>query len=118
MLPIASLYLMAALYIGAGVWHFVRPRLYLRIMPPWLPAHDFLVAASGVAEIALGIGLLFPATRAYAAWGIIAMLVAFLLVHVDMAVRPGADMGLPSWALYLRILLQGGLIYWAYAFTR
>ena len=118
MLHQASLYLMAALYTGAGVWHFVRPRLYLRIMPPWLPAHGFLVAASGVAEVVLGVGLLFPATRALAAWGIIVMLVAFLLVHVDMAARPGADMGLPTWALYLRILLQGGLIYWAYTFTR
>ena len=118
MLHTASLYLMAALYTAAGVWHFVRPRMYLRIMPPWLPAHGSLVAASGVAEIVLGIGLLFPGTRVLAAWGIIAMLVVFLLVHVDMAVRPGASMGLPHWALYLRILLQGGLIYWAWTFTR
>ena len=118
MLHTASLYLMAALYVGAGVWHFVRPRLYLRIMPPWLPAHELLVAASGVAEIVLGLGLLFPATRSLAAWGIIAMLVAFLLVHVDMIVRPGASMGLPTWALYGRLLLQAGLIYWAWTFTR
>jgi hypothetical protein len=64
----AGLYLMALLYIGAGVLHFVVPKFYLRIMPPYLPAHHLLVALSGVAEVIVGVGLLIPATRVWAAW--------------------------------------------------
>ena len=37
---------MGLLYIGAGAMHFVLTRTYMRIMPPYLPAHRELVAAS------------------------------------------------------------------------
>lgn len=112
-----SLYLQAALYTAAGVYHFVNPRLYLRIMPPYLPAHEALVWLSGVAEVALAVGLLFPATRTYAAWGIIAMLAVFLVIHLDMLLRPGASMGVPTWVLALRLPLQGLLMWWAWTHT-
>ena len=36
--------------IAAGINHFVNPRFYKAIMPDYLPAHDELVAASGVAR--------------------------------------------------------------------
>ncbi len=113
-----GLYVMAALYAVAGVMHFVRPGLYLGIMPRWLPAHGALVLLSGVAEVALAVGLLFGATRAYAAWGIIAMLAVFLLVHFDMALTPGAGKGLPGWALWARIAGQFALMAWAYRYTQ
>ena len=53
-------------------------------MPKFLPAHDLLIYLSGVAEILLGIGVLFPQTRILALWGLIAMLIVFLIVHVNM----------------------------------
>jgi len=40
-------------------------------MPPYIPAHGLMVFLSGLAEVILGVALLFPATRTYAAWGII-----------------------------------------------
>jgi len=43
-------------------------------MPKFLPAHDLLIYLSGVAEILLGIGVLFPQTRILALWGLIAMI--------------------------------------------
>ncbi len=113
-----GLYLMALLYAAAGVVHFVKPEFYLGIMPRWLPAHGPLILLSGIAEIALGVGLLFEATRVWAARGIIAMLAVFLLVHFDMALKPGASKGLPNWALWARIAGQFLLIAWAWRYTQ
>ncbi len=63
------LWLMGALYIAAGIYHFVDPAFYVKIMPPYLPWHLELVYLSGVAEILLGALVLIPATRSLAAWG-------------------------------------------------
>jgi uncharacterized membrane protein len=110
------LYLMACLYIVAGLMHFIKPRIYLAIMPPYLPFAKALVGASGIAEIALGTGLLFRPTRHLAIYGILVMLLLFLMVHVHMLTDKKAGMGLPKWALLLRIPLQFALIYWAYIY--
>jgi len=47
----AGLYIMAALYVAAGINHFIHPEFYRKIMPPWLPFHDGLIFISGVFEI-------------------------------------------------------------------
>ena len=43
-------------FIFAGIMHFVIPKVYRRIMPPYIPAPMAMVYASGVAEIAGGAG--------------------------------------------------------------
>lgn len=108
------IYLMACMYVFAGIMHFVKPKAYLRIMPRYLPNHKALVFWSGLAEIGLGIGLCFPTTKDWAIWGIIAMLTVFLLVHFYMLSGKKAAAGIPRWILLLRIPLQFGLMYWAY----
>lgn len=108
------LYLMASIYILAGIMHFLKPGIYLRIMPRYLPAPKTLVYVSGAAEILLGLGLLFPATRNAAVIGIILMLITFLLVHFHMLSSKKAGAGFPRWALILRIPLQFFLIWWAW----
>ena len=55
-----SLYIMAVLYILAGANHFVKPKFYLRIMPPYIPWHKAMIYISGAAEIFLGLLLLCP----------------------------------------------------------
>jgi uncharacterized membrane protein len=47
-------------FIFAGVMHFVIPKTYRRIVPPYVPAPDAIVYLSGVAEIVGGAGLLHP----------------------------------------------------------
>lgn len=112
------LYLMAALYVAAGVNHFWHPKTYLRIMPSWLPWHSGLVAASGVAEIVLGLLLLPAITRPFAAWGIILLLIAVFPANVHMAVD-WYRKGNPSlWLALLRLPLQILLIAWAYRYAR
>ena len=56
-------------FIAAGANHFVNPRSYRAIMPDYLPAHDELVAISGVAEMAGGAALMHPARAGSAPGG-------------------------------------------------
>ncbi len=113
---IASLYVMAGVYIMAGLAHFIKPAFYTRIIPPYLPYALVLVYVSGVAEIILGVCLLFSTIRSIAAWGIMIMLIAFLPVHLYM-IRSDRFKKIPSWVLWARLFLQAGLIYWAYQFV-
>jgi len=115
MLQTLSLYALAAMFIVAGVAHFVKPGMFVRIVPPYLPAPRLLVYASGVFEIAGGVGVLIPSVQLYAAWGLIAMLVAFFPVHIYMARDPdGQFTDLPSWMLWLRVPLQFFIMTWVY----
>lgn len=62
--------LLGIIFIVAGALHFAIPAAYLKIMPPFLPAPLALVYISGGCEMLGGIGLLNPATRHFAAWGL------------------------------------------------
>ena len=61
-----QLYLMGVIYTILGVVHFTHTGFYRPLMPKFLPGHDLLIYLSGVAEIVLGIGVLFPQTRSVA----------------------------------------------------
>lgn len=110
------IYLMALLYVVAGLMHFIKPKLYLRIMPRYLAYPKALVFLSGLAEIVLGVGLCFKVTKTYAIYGIVAMLLVFLMVHFYMLSSKKAGAGFPKWLLVLRIPLQFALMYWAYMY--
>lgn len=113
----SSLYVMASIYILAGLLHFLQPQVFLKIMPPYIPFHRAMVLLSGIAEILLGFGLLFPATREYAAWGIIALLIAVFPANIEQVRSKGARLGLPMWAVIARLPLQLVLIWWAWLYT-
>ncbi|MAN58222.1 MAG: hypothetical protein CMC08_00110 [Flavobacteriaceae bacterium] len=106
-------YLMGVLYVLAGMNHFRKPKIYERIIPPYIPAHKEMVQLSGIAEMILGFLVMNENTQTFAGWAISAMLVLFLTVHVYMLQNERAAMKLPKWALIARIPLQFGLIYWA-----
>jgi uncharacterized membrane protein len=110
--------LQAIFYAAAGINHFWHPETYRQIMPTHYSHPGALVAASGVAELAGGVGLLMPATRRVAAVGIMAMLVIFLDVHQDMLRHAVRFPGIPRWALWARLPLQALLIAWAYQYAR
>jgi len=112
------LYLMAATYIIAGLMHFIKPEMYRRILPGYLPGHKLLVTLSGLAEIVLGVALCFSATKNFAVYSTIGMLTFFLPVHFHMLFDKNASMGLPKWMLIWRIPLQFGLMFWAYWYLK
>ncbi|WP_035758713.1 DoxX family protein [Flavobacterium tegetincola] len=111
------LYLMGAIYMLAGLNHFRNPRLYLRIMPSYLPKPKLLNYVSGIAEVILGIGLCIPLVSPIAAWGIIALLIAVFPANLFMFTNEKAGMGLSRTILLLRLPLQMALIVWAYCYT-
>ncbi|WP_229725351.1 DoxX family protein [Hymenobacter baengnokdamensis] len=104
-------YGLALLFVGAGLLHFIRPETYLRIMPPALPAPRLLVLLSGAAEVTGGLGLLLPATRRWAAWGLLALLVAVLPANVYM-LQICEKLHIPAWVAWARLPLQP-LLMWA-----
>lgn len=112
-----SLYLMSAVYTIAGILHFVRPKMYMSIMPPYLPAHKELVLLSGVAELLLGLALLVPSLRTWAVWGIIALLIAVFPANVYMATGEKFQQ-ISAWVRWGRLPLQAVLIWWAYQYTK
>ena len=109
--------IMAFFYVMGGINHFRDADFYLGMMPPYIPAHGAMVALSGVAEIALGILVLVPATRRWAAWGIILMLLAFLPVHVHMLVNNHLFPEVSTVFLWGRFPLQALLVAWAWWYT-
>ena len=114
-----SLYVMAFLYAGAGVNHFINPKFYLGIMPKFFPMPSLLNQVSGIAEIVLAVGLLFASTRQISAYLIMAMLIAFFAVHITHLFQPpkGAE-GYKYGFLVVRVLLQFVLIYWAWCVSK
>lgn len=112
-----SLYLMAFLYILAGINHFRVPRLYVKMIPPALPAPKMINIVSGAAEIILGVLLCVPQLSSFAAWGIIILLIAVFPANVYMYTNDKAALGLPKWVRLLRLPLQLLLMYWAYLYT-
>ena len=111
------LYLMALLYILAGINHFRNPKMYIKIIPTYFSNPKLLNILSGAAEIILGILLTLPFTTHLAAWGIIALLIAIFPANLFMYQDKKASFGLPKWVLLLRMPLQLLLIFWAYQYT-
>jgi uncharacterized membrane protein len=110
-----ALVLLGFFFIAAGTNHFVHPGVYVRTVPPWLPASALLVQISGICEILGGIGVLVPNARRFSGAGLIALLVAVFPANVEMAQHPElyADIATPL-AFYIRLPLQVVLIAWVW----
>ena len=115
---------MGIFYIAAGINHFTNTTFYRAVMPPYLPSSLMLIYISGVAEILGGVGVfvpdgfVFPRTRVAAAWGIVALLIAVLPVHINMCLHPEEFPAIPLWVIWLRLSLELPLIGWAWMYTR
>ncbi len=113
-----GLFLQSLFYVASGINHFWHRQFYLGIMPDHYSHPGVLVAASGVAEILGGIGLLIPGSRRFSALGLSVMLIVFLDVHVFMLRHPDHFPDVPKWVLWGRLPLQGVLIAWALHYAR
>jgi uncharacterized membrane protein len=117
------LWVMAGAYVFAGFNHLINPAFYVAIIPPDLPNPEWINVISGLAEIVLGVFLLEPRVRVFAAWGIIALLVAVFPANLYVATQniglpggePGTGNGLVNW---IRLPFQAVFVAWAWWYTR
>lgn len=110
-------YILALLFIAGGFNHFRNPKLYQKIMPSYIPAKSSMVLISGILEMIFGFMLITKASQEIGAWGIIALLILFIPVHINMLQNKKASLKLPKWILTLRLPLQIAMIYWAYLYV-
>jgi uncharacterized membrane protein len=110
--------LLAVAFTAAGALHFVAPRMYAEIMPGFLPAHHELVLASGAAEIAGALAILYPRTRRFGGLWLAATLVAIFPANVHMALHPDRYPGVAPALLWARLPIQPLLVWWALRATQ
>jgi len=91
-----------------GTLHLVTPETFFTIVPAPLPEHA-VVYASGVIELAIGVGVLFRRTRAFAGLAFAMLCAGFLPLHIWDFYRPDPIFPVPYGAS-LRILVQLALI--------
>ncbi len=117
-IKLISRWLLAIAFILAGINHFISPAFYLKMMPAFLPAQLFLIYLSGFFEIALGVLFLIPRFMHYAAWGIIALLIAVFPANIYMAMNTNLFPEFNPVLVYLRLPLQFVMIAWAFWHTK
>ena len=117
---IRSMRFLSLFYIAAGTLHFLRPRVYESMMPATWPERRALVYASGVAEIAGGLGLMVPQTRRRAGWWLLATLAAIFPANIHMALHPEDFPEVPGGAIALkaRLPFQFAFAAWVIAAMR
>jgi uncharacterized membrane protein len=111
----AFLYAMVIFYLMAGVMHFVKPALFISIIPPYIPWPNLVNKITGSLEVGFGIGLIFEPTRTVAAYGIILLLIAVFPANLYM--YQSKHKGIPKWLLLIRLPMQLLFIGWAYMYT-
>jgi uncharacterized membrane protein len=115
--------LLAAFFALTGTLHFVIPRGFEAIVPPWVPGRREVVTISGAAEIVGGLAALHPASRHFSRWWLLGLLLSVFPANVHMAVNPEQVPGLdlkriPRWALWARLPLQPLAMLWVWRATR
>lgn len=101
-------FLVATLFIGSGIAHFVDPQPFVNIVPPYLPWPLELVWISGGFEILGGVALLMPKLRYWAGIGLVALLIAVYPANIYMAMHdvPFGSSRVPWWGHFIRLPLQ------------
>jgi uncharacterized membrane protein len=108
--------LLAHMFVAIGVLHFVRPRFFEQIVPPYLPRPLALVYISGYFEILGGCCIMIPAVRRAAGWGLIALLIAVFPANLHMALNDVHVDGkaTPPILLWTRLPFQAVFIVWVW----
>jgi len=120
MKKLALLRIQAIFYILAGLYHFINPEFYYKLIPDYLPFLELINIVSGGVEIALGTGLFFKTTRKWSAYGIVLMLIAFIPSHIYFIQVGGCvedGLCVPLIIGWIRlVLVHPLLIWWAWIF--
>lgn len=108
------------LFLFTASGHFVQTEPMVQMLPPWVPAREALVYATGVLEIAIALMFFVPAWRRAAGWIAAAVLVAFFPANIYAAFQH-APMGGHAWGpvyLLIRAPLQLFILWWVWRTIR
>lgn len=118
---------MGLMLIGTGITHFIFPKPFDTIVPPFLPGDPrFWTYLSGAAELVIAALLFISLDKKFAGkpirlWGVYAAFALFVAVfpaNIYMAIEwSSRDFPAPLFA-YLRLPLQLGLFYWSWALAK
>ena len=89
--------------------HFFKPELFYAIVPDFLPK-KWVVYATGIPELIIGLAVLWPRTRALAGLGFAILCLAFLPLHLWDLVRDTPAIT-PQSAAIIRVFLQFAFIW-------
>ncbi|MEG3180477.1 DoxX family protein [Sphingomonas sp. LT1P40] len=114
MVRAASRWLLALIYLAAGVVHLAAPDVFLKVMPDWVMLPREMVLVTGICEIAGALGLV---KRRFRWWA--GMLLALYAVcvfpanikHAMIDLESGT--GLSIWYHGPRLLAQPLIVLWA-----
>jgi uncharacterized membrane protein len=103
---------LAAILIFAGIGHFRDTQEFTAQVPPWAPAPEFIVYASGVVEILLGLALIaLPKYRVAVGWLIAGFFVIIFPGNISQFITQTDAFGLDSDAArFIRLLFQPLLV--------
>ncbi|NNE59151.1 MAG: hypothetical protein HKN36_13680 [Hellea sp.] len=90
--------------LGGAFGHFFFPDKFYAIVPDFLPKKE-VVLLSGIPELLIGLGVLWPRTRAIAGIGFTVLCLAFLPLHLWDLVRENPAIT-PHSAAIIRVLVQ------------
>lgn len=100
-------YALAVMFLFTAAAHFNQMRHdMVRMVPPWVPQPEAVVAITGGLEILGAIGLMVPKTRRAAGIALILFLVAVFPANVHAALNEVTMGGRPATPLWLRLPMQ------------
>lgn len=96
----------------AGIMHFIKPKVFNRFIPNFLPklAVNYI---AGLLELVIGVGLLINQTTKQAALAMFILMLIFLPIHIWDVFREKPAIGSKKIAI-VRVPLQFLLLYIAY----
>ena len=105
-----------ALFIFTGVSHFALADGMVQMLPEWLPGRYSLIYITGIIEILLGLGFLWPSIRRRCGLLTLAFLIAVLPSNIYAALNSvdfGGNINGPRY-LFFRVPLQLFLWWWVW----
>jgi uncharacterized membrane protein len=112
--PSAAAWGPGLLFLFTASGHFVQTGPMVQMLPPWVPAREMLVYATGVLEIVIALGFFSSRWRRASGWAAMAVLVGFFPANIHAAFEH-VPMGGHAWGpayLLIRAPLQLAILGW------
>lgn len=118
-IPLSGRIAICAMLFFTAIGHFAFTKGMSMMIPSIIPFKTEVVYLTGIFEILLGIGLLIPSLRIYAAWVLIIFFILLLPANINAAIKhidyqKGTFDGSGLNYLWFRIPMQILFIIWTY----